>query len=146
MAMMMLKISLGIFFARIVVQQWQVRLIYITISINIFSSIAAFFYCLFRCGPNINNYVMQQLTLQCTPRPLDRFMAYQAAGITTLTDIVFVTLPIFILWNANMDRRTKLSVGFILCLAALYVIPSLILTATATPPLTSTTLTPQTAA
>jgi hypothetical protein len=145
MAMMTLKISLGIFFARIVVQQWQVRLIYATVGTNIFSSIAAFFYCLFRCGSNIDNYVSQQLTLQCTPRTLDRFMAYQAAGITTLTDIVFVTLPVFILWNANMSRRSKTSVGFILCLAALYVIPPTP-TATTTPPLTSLILTRQTAA
>jgi hypothetical protein len=47
------------------------------------------------------------------------FMAYQQAAITTLTDIVFVALPVFILWNANMSRRSKMSVGFILCLAAL---------------------------
>jgi hypothetical protein len=144
--MMTLKISLGIFFARIVVQQWQLRLIYVTVGTNIISSIAAFFYCLFRCGPNPNDYVIRQLSLQCAPRPLDRFIAYQAAGITTLTDVVFVTLPVFILWKANMSIRTKLSVGFILCLATLYVIPSLSSTATATPPLTSATLIHQTGA
>ena len=35
--------------------------------------------------------------------------------------MVFIILPVLILWNALMDLRTKLSVGFVLSLAALYV-------------------------
>jgi hypothetical protein len=119
MAMMTLKISLGIFFARIIVKPWQLGLIYVNVGINIFSSAAAFFYCLFRCGADLDNYVIQQLYDRCTPQTLDRFVAYQQAAVTTLTDIVFVVLPVFILWNANMSRSSKISVGFILCLAAL---------------------------
>jgi hypothetical protein len=126
LAMMTLKISLGIFFARIIVKPWQTGLIYVNVGLNIFSSAAAFFYCLFRCGPNIDDYVIQQLLKKCTPRTLDRFIAYQQAAVTTLTDLVFVTLPIFILWNANMSRKSKISVGFILCLATLFVAPSLL--------------------
>lgn len=49
-------------------------------------------------------------------------MAYQQASITTLTDLVFVVLPIFVLWNANMSRRSKISVGLILSLATACVI------------------------
>lgn len=123
-AMMILKISLGIFFARIVVKPWQMGLIYVNVGVNIFSSTATFFYVLFRCGPNLDDYVIQQLSDKCTPRTLDRFMAYQQAAIMTLTDLVFVALPVFILWNANMSGSSKISVGFILSLAALFVTPS----------------------
>lgn len=77
MAMMTIKISLGIFFARIVVKRWHFGLIYGAVGINIFSSAAAFFYCLFRCGVNINQYVLQQLNDKCTPHKLDLFMAFQ---------------------------------------------------------------------
>jgi hypothetical protein len=124
LAMMTLKISIGIFFARIIVKPWQIGLIYMTVGVNIFSSAAAFFYCLFRCGPNLDRYVIQQLTDQCTPRTLDRFFAYQQAAFTTLTDLVFVVLPVFILWNANMSRKSKISVGIILSLATVFVVPS----------------------
>lgn len=48
------------------------------------------------------------------------------ATFSTLTDLVFVILPIVVLWNANMGRRAKLSVGFILCLAASACICSMI--------------------
>ena len=76
--MMMVKISLGIFFARIVVARWHIMLIYVTIGINVLSSVSAFFYCIFRCGPNVDKYVLQQLKHNCTSRGLDRFMAYQS--------------------------------------------------------------------
>lgn len=80
MAMMTVKISLGIFFARIVAAQWHIMLIYVTIGINVFSSAVAFFYVIFRCGSNVDRYVLQQLKDQCAPRGLDRFMAYQSGN------------------------------------------------------------------
>ncbi|KAF2795352.1 hypothetical protein K505DRAFT_302186 [Melanomma pulvis-pyrius CBS 109.77] len=123
---MMLKISLGIFFARIVVASWQLMTIYITVAVNVFSSTASFFYALLRCGANLDLYVYKQLADHCTPRGLDRFFAYQQASFTTLTDGIFICLPIFILWNASMDLRSKISVGFILSLAALGCVCSLV--------------------
>ncbi|KAF2997981.1 hypothetical protein E8E13_006669 [Curvularia kusanoi] len=125
-AMMTVKISLGIFFARIVIAPWHIRVIYVTIGVNICSSVAAFFYCILRCGPNVDEYALSQLKHQCTSKPLDMFMAYQSATFSTLTDIVFVVLPIVVIWNANMNQRSKLSVGFILCLAASACICSMI--------------------
>ncbi|KAH7128816.1 hypothetical protein B0J11DRAFT_578987 [Dendryphion nanum] len=123
---MVLKISLGIFFARIVIQRWQLLTIHCTVGINVVSSIASLFYVIFRCGSNPDNYVYQQLEWKCAPRVLDRFFAYQSAAVTTLTDCIFAILPIFILWNASMDRRSKISVGLILSLAALGCICSMI--------------------
>jgi hypothetical protein len=116
---MTLKISLGIFFARIVVAPWQLMTIYVTMGVNVLSSAASFFYVLLRCGPDLDIYVQKQLYNNCTPRALDRFFAFQQASFTTATDLVFIILPVFILWNASMDIRSKLSVGFILSLAAL---------------------------
>lgn len=116
---MVLKISLGIFFARIVVKSWQLVLIYVTVAVTIISSMASFFYCLFRCGPNLNDYVFRQLANRCTAQALDRFFAYQHASFTTLSDCIFAILPIFILWNTSLGRRSKISVGVILSLAAL---------------------------
>lgn len=139
LSMMILKISLGIFFARIVVKKSHFALIYVAVGINIISSLAAFFYCIFRCGANLDNYAIQQLTMKCTPQKLDLFMAYQSgksvrthcpfsktymmheATFNTLTDFVFLLLPMTILWNANMGRKSKVSVGLILCIAALSV-------------------------
>ncbi|KAF2683723.1 hypothetical protein K458DRAFT_389651 [Lentithecium fluviatile CBS 122367] len=113
------KISLGIFFARIIVQRWQHNLIHVTLAVTALSSISSCFYCIFRCGPDINDYVLRQLVNKCTPRALDRFFAYQHAAFSFLTDGVFATLPVFIVWNIHMKRHLKFHVGFILSLAAL---------------------------
>lgn len=113
-----MKISVGIFFIRIVVKRWQRILIYTTLVVAGISSAGSFFYVLFRCGPDMDQYVLRQLNDKCTPRNLDRFFAFQHASFAFLTDCIFVLLPIAILWNSNMSRRSKLSVGFILSLAA----------------------------
>jgi hypothetical protein len=74
---MVLKISLGIFFARIIVRRWHYIFIYVTVGVSIFSSATAFFYVWFRCGADLDDYVIRQLADQCTPHKLDLFMAYQ---------------------------------------------------------------------
>lgn len=75
--MMILKISLGIFFARIVAKRWQIIIIWTTVGINIVSSFSAFVYVILRCGPDIDVYMIRQLSKQCTPEKLDVFMSYQ---------------------------------------------------------------------
>lgn len=115
----MLKTSLGIFFSRVVVAPWQLMAIYVTVGVNIFSSVASFFYVIFRCGADLDVYVYKQLYNNCTPRALDRFFAFQHASLATATDLAFIVLPIFMLWNTSMSVRSKLTVGFILILATL---------------------------
>ncbi|CAI6336545.1 unnamed protein product [Periconia digitata] len=114
-----IKISLAIFFKRIVVKQRHVRIIYTTVALTTVSSTAAFFYAIFRCGPDINNYATSQLENQCMSRTADRFCAYQHAAIGLLTDCVFVILPVPLLWSLNMERRSKIMVGVILFAATL---------------------------
>ncbi|KAF2469809.1 uncharacterized protein BDR25DRAFT_39860 [Lindgomyces ingoldianus] len=126
LTILVLKISLGIFFSRIIVKRWQAGTIWITVGISILSGTSSLFYVFFRCGANLNHYVYRQLENKCTSRGLDRFFAYQQASFTTLTDCIFATLPIFILWNSGMDTRSKISVGLILSLAALGCICSII--------------------
>ena len=38
--------------------------------------------------------------------------------VTSITDLVFALLPVFYLKTANLNMRTKVSVGGILCLAS----------------------------
>ncbi|KAH6857391.1 hypothetical protein BKA58DRAFT_299803, partial [Alternaria rosae] len=119
MAIMLVKISLAIFFSRIVVRRSHFIIIYVTVAANIVSSMSAFFYVIFRCGPKLEKYAINEILGRCSSRQVDYFFAYQQATFSTLTDVVFFILPIPILWYANMDLRHKFSVGFILSLAAL---------------------------
>ena len=119
LTVMTLKISLGIFLARIVVKRSHLLIIYIAVAASTISSLASFFFVLFRCGPDVSKYLERTLNFQCTPGALDHFFAYSQATVTALTDCVFAALPVAILWNSNMDKRSKLSIGFIMSLATL---------------------------
>ncbi|KAH8727279.1 hypothetical protein GQ44DRAFT_704780 [Phaeosphaeriaceae sp. PMI808] len=123
---MSLKISLGIFLVRVIVEDWQRWVIYVTVAINIISSVATLFYVLLRCGAPAKYAIIKQLQSQCAPRALDLFFGYQQASLTTLTDFIFATLPIFILWKSIMGTRTKVVTGFILTIGACGSVCSLI--------------------
>jgi fluoride ion exporter CrcB/FEX len=75
--MVTIKISVGLYFARIVVEKWHFKFIYGVVGVNLVSSIAAFFYTIFRCGTNMDEYALQQIMGNCGALPLDTFMAYQ---------------------------------------------------------------------
>ena len=81
-SMMTIKISVGIFFTRIIVKRAHFILAYVCVGANIASSLSALFYCIFRCGPDLSQYIIKHITKQCTPLSGDMFMAYQQ-GIHT---------------------------------------------------------------
>jgi len=114
-----LKISLGIFFNRIIVTPWQRYIIYGIVALSTLQSLANFFFIIFRCGSSPGHYLIMQLEGKCAPRWLNLLFLYMHAAVTTITDWIFATLPVCILWNSKMDIRSKLSVGFILALGAL---------------------------
>ncbi|OCL06326.1 hypothetical protein AOQ84DRAFT_223942 [Glonium stellatum] len=124
--MCILKISLGIFFNRIVVKPWQRYVIFGVVAVSTLQSLASFFFIIFRCGPSPGHYLVMQLEGKCAPRWLNLLFLYMHAGITTITDWIFAMLPVSILWHTKMDVRSKLSVGFILTLSTLGSICSVI--------------------
>jgi hypothetical protein len=76
--MMAIKISVGLYFARIVIDRWHLKFIYVVVGVNVVSSIIAFFYCIFRCGGDVSQYAVQQILQKCAPEAFDKFMAYQS--------------------------------------------------------------------
>ncbi|USP74792.1 hypothetical protein yc1106_02066 [Curvularia clavata] len=126
LAMMFIKISIAIFFARIIAKRQHMIIIYVAIAITVVSSVSTYLYCFLRCGPDLDEYLVRQLTDDCAPVHLDLFMAYQQAAFNTLTDVIFVAMPVVVLWNASMDRRAKVSAGFVLIIATLGAICSMI--------------------
>ncbi|KAF2815709.1 uncharacterized protein BDZ99DRAFT_432408 [Mytilinidion resinicola] len=113
-----LKISLGIFFNRIVVKPWQKTLILVVVVVSTVQSVANFFFAIFRCGAPVGDYLTKQIAGQCASRRTNLILLYMHAAVTTITDWIFAGLPVAVVWDAKMDVRTKCSVGFILSLGA----------------------------
>lgn len=120
-----LKISLGLFFLRVVQKKWQRQIVYGTM---ILSTIIQFYhtvFIIFSCG-NPTLYLEHMLSKKCVSKTIELGLAYEQAAVTTATDFVFALLPIPLLWTASLDRRSKLSVGFVLCLGTLGSVCSII--------------------
>lgn len=110
-----LKVSLGLFFLRIITKKWQRHFVYYVVGFSSFMSVFFFFNVIFQCG-NPANYFWNVIYQKCAPVAVQRAMSFLHGAITCATDWCLSILPIAILWNAQMNRRQKLSVGFILSL------------------------------
>lgn len=113
-----LKLSLGLFFLRVLLKRWQRNIVYVAMVSSVLINTFHCFFVVFSCG-NPKLYLEHTVLKQCVPKKIELGLAYEQAAVTTITDFVFALLPISLLWNAAMDRRSKLSVGLILSLGAL---------------------------
>lgn len=116
--MVVLKLSLGIFFLRIVVRAWQTLIIRAIILVVATYSACYFFVALFQCGAP-QNYLENRAKHHCVSDTVVLTTAYAHTTIGALTDWAFVILPIYIVWHANMSTSSKVSVAAILTLGAL---------------------------
>lgn len=118
--MLVLKISLAIFFLRIIVKPWQKAFVCVSVGLSSIFNLFYFFFTVFQCGVPSSPYLffIRQLTGQCITRAEVLGVGYAYGGITIYTDAMFAILPAFILRGTNMNVRERLTVGFILILAA----------------------------
>lgn len=114
-----LKISLGLFFIRLITKRWQIVLFHTILAI---SAVYGFFYTfvtLFQCGsPNklLDNLLSKDT--RCLPGWFLLSTGYLYGSINVIADWTFVLIPIFILLESDMNRRSKISVSLIMALGA----------------------------
>jgi len=126
---MILKVSLGVFFLRIMIFRWQRWVIYAAMAVSTTIGTAYFFVGVFQCGyfSNIWIFLSRRVTLEgCIPVTPALGVAYTQASVAALTDWIYAILPLFLLYNAQMKRREKNIVFGILSLAAAGSIASLV--------------------
>jgi hypothetical protein len=58
---------------------------------------------------------------ECRHRAIQTTLSFAVAAVSIATDWIFATLPIFLLWNVQLDWRVKGSVVGMLGLGVLYV-------------------------
>lgn len=115
-----LKLSLGYFFLRVVLKKNQRRFIIATVVFSTLNNTGHILFVIFRCG-NPKYIVQRSIKGICASIPVSIAMGYEQAAVSTITDLIFAFMPIPLLWNANMDLRSKISAGLILSMGAMYV-------------------------
>ncbi|KAG9203515.1 hypothetical protein G6514_002883 [Epicoccum nigrum] len=66
-------------------------------------------YLFFQCMPVQKNW-FPTMDGTCQPRSTQTTLSYAVAVVSILSDWIFAVLPIFLLWNVQLDWRVKLSV------------------------------------
>jgi hypothetical protein len=119
--MIFVKISLGIFFIRIVPHQWQRILIKGTVSTTTVFGVVCLLYSIFRCGIPLGGAVgfQRELLGECTSKTTMIAMAYSNGILSMVSDLLFALIPFSIIRQTQMDRRNKIIVYLVLCVGTL---------------------------
>jgi hypothetical protein len=118
---MLLKISIGVFFLRIVQSNSQRIIIYTAMACSSLFSIAMFLFAVFQCGIYHGplQFILRKLTNQCASESTALAMVYTHAVVTMITDWTFLILPIWLLRRSVLSLRDKWIVGLFLAFASL---------------------------
>ncbi len=114
----LLKISLGLFFLRILTKRWQNRTFRIIIAVSVVYGLFFFFIILFQCG-DPKHLADRLLTKhKCLPVGVVLGTGYGYGTINVIADWTFVLIPIAILLDSDLDRRSKISVSIVMAFGA----------------------------
>ncbi|KAG9664199.1 hypothetical protein KCU64_g834, partial [Aureobasidium melanogenum] len=125
MTSMFLKLSLAVFFLRIVVAKWQRFIIIIGTSIFCLFTLAFFFVAVFQCGPP-SQFLLNNAKGKCLPWSVTGPLNYIHGTLNAMTDWIFVSLPMLVIRNANMNRKGKASVIGVLAIGVFGSVASIV--------------------
>jgi hypothetical protein len=119
---MAIKASIGIMLIRLTVSKTQRYILYVNIAVTQIYSLFFFFVFLFQCYPS--SYFWERVADpnakgSCMNPQIVVATFYGYSAIACITDWTFSILPVFLVWNLQMDKKEKASVIAILATGAL---------------------------
>ena len=118
-----LRGAVGAFLLRIAVKPLHRRIIYFLLAVNVICNIGFFFQSVFQCAP-INFFYMRfdgREMGACNSGFITR-ATYGQSVLSAIIDWTFGLLPLFIVWNLNMNQRKKTGLAVVLGLGSMYVL------------------------
>lgn len=117
------KISITIALLRLTVKRVHRIILWANIGIVISIGLMFWLVLLLDCHPisYFWNRVDPRYSGTCLPVQILLDIAYLYSALTIICDLTLGILPIFLIWTLQMNRRTKIAVGGILSLGAMYV-------------------------
>ncbi|KAF2849180.1 hypothetical protein T440DRAFT_453103 [Plenodomus tracheiphilus IPT5] len=115
----LLKVSLGLFFLRVLSAPWQTRIFHIILGISTIYGLIYILITIFQCG-NPSKLADSLLgSPKCLPGPFLLTTGYLYGTINVLADWTFVLIPITVLISSDLDTRSKISVSLVMALGAI---------------------------
>ncbi|KAL7626268.1 hypothetical protein AAE478_003038 [Parahypoxylon ruwenzoriense] len=115
-----LKFTVGVFLLRICSQVWQRTVIDVVLLICLTYHIFYAFMAVFQCQP-VEYFWVRYTGLmngKCLSKQFIEALTYAATSINALSDWVLGLLPIALVWNLELNRRSKILVACILALGS----------------------------
>lgn len=114
-----LKVALGLFFLRILDKSWQKYTFYVILSVSVVYGTCYTGLAIFQCGlpTDLLKHVISGRG--CVPTAVSLASGYTYGALNVIADWTFVIIPIFMLAESSMDRRSKISVAIIMVFGAL---------------------------
>ncbi|KAJ5725569.1 uncharacterized protein N7483_006926 [Penicillium malachiteum] len=114
------KISIALALLRLAVKRWQRNFLYCLIGLALVIALLFFFVLTFDCHPV--SYFWKQADPyakgHCTSVDVLLIIAYLYSGLTIVVDFSLGGFPLLLVWNLQMNSRTKVAVSGILSLGA----------------------------
>lgn len=120
-----LKSSIALLLLRFTLQPTPRRIVKWTTMCYLIYSVVFFVILNFQCLPIIGFWDSSRRD-KCLPKALVLSAIYFHATISLVTDGIFALLPMYLVWNIQMSRRTKASICTVLGLGLTYVHDSLL--------------------
>jgi hypothetical protein len=121
---MALKFSIGIFLLRIAVSRTHKIIIWTAVAAVELYGVFYFFLFVLQCRPSA--YFWTQYTGgkgSCIDPKITVDATYAYSAISCVVDWTLGIIPVFLVWNLQMNPRTKISVAMILAVGAMLVFP-----------------------
>ncbi|KAI0013679.1 hypothetical protein F4779DRAFT_613414 [Xylariaceae sp. FL0662B] len=121
MTCLLLKYTVGIFLLRICSRRWQKCVIWTVLLVCLVFSLIYFFMAALQCVP-IRYFWMRHtgvVTGRCLDKDLVAGSTYAATAINAFADWILGLLPIALVWNLDLDRRSKISVACVLAIGSI---------------------------
>jgi hypothetical protein len=118
--MIFVKLSLGMFFLRIIIQKHLRQAVYVIMVVSTLYNLFTAFWDIGLCG-NPTNYVSNLMTGKCVPTEAQMALTYVHGAVNTLTDIAFACLPFILLRHSSLPQKIKVYIYFILGLSTMQV-------------------------
>jgi hypothetical protein len=117
------KISIALALLRLTVKKAHRIILWVNIGVIIAIGLMFWFVLLLDCQPvsYFWNRVDPRYSGTCLSVDILLDIAYLYSGLTIICDLTLGILPVFLVWTLQMNRRTKIAVGGILSLGAMYV-------------------------
>ncbi|KAF2676079.1 hypothetical protein K458DRAFT_322826 [Lentithecium fluviatile CBS 122367] len=114
-----LKIALGIFYLRVALQRWHIWCIKLLMVGTVLFGLTYFFLVMLQCIPVSEFWLNHPASSKCIPESPTTGITYALGAVNAFADWSFGTLPIFIVWDLQMNRKTKIMVVAILAFASI---------------------------